>query len=293
MSKQTVAVVIATKGRPAILKRLIDLLAFQSTPADHIFVIGASATDVAELDPKQLNLTVRIGRPGSSPQRNDGLALVGDHFDFVAFFDDDFVPSKFWLERAVKLFQTRTDIAGLTGAVLADGTTTAGIEFDAATAIVAERDANASGQFEIMEGPGPYGCNMAFRVEAIRGISFDERLPLYAWLEDSDFGAQVARRGITARATELWGVHMGNKAGRERGVRIGYSQIANPIYLTLKGTLTIGFTSRTMIRNFTANLVHLVSPEPFIDRAGRLWGNLLAIGDVLCGRIRPERVINL
>ena len=40
----------------------------------------------------------------------------------------------------------------------------------------------------------------------------------------------------TSRANVLRGVHLGNKRGRVSGLRFGYSQIANPIYLLQKGT---------------------------------------------------------
>ena len=44
---------------------------------------------------------------------------------------------------------------------------------------------------------GNMGCNMAFRFSALRNVRFDERLPLYAWLEDHDFRGQVERRGAS------------------------------------------------------------------------------------------------
>ena len=34
-------------------------------------------------------------------------------------------------------------------------------------------------------------------------------------------------------------------------------------------------------------------PEPFVDRVGRLRGNLLALRDLATGRIGPERVLEL
>jgi len=289
-----VAVIIATRGRPALVREVVDWLARQTRPAERIFVVGAGPEDIAALDPGRLDVTALVGRPGSSPQRNDGLRLAGDGFDYLAFFDDDFIPSRFWLENLVAAFEARPDIAGLTGTLLADGIKGPGIALEDALSRVAARDAEPGGPGELHLGFGPYGCNMAFRASAIRGLAFDERLPLYAWLEDSDFGGQIVRRGgRTARADALWGVHLGNKAGRERGVRIGYSQVANPIYLARKGNLPLSFLAGQMMRNMGSNLARALASEPFIDRPGRLKGNLLALADALRGCLDPGRVTRL
>jgi hypothetical protein len=184
----------------------------------------------------------------------------------------------------------------LTGSVLADGTTTAGISPDDGQAIVERRDAHSVRGETVHESfayGGNMGCNMAFRYAAIRGLAFDERLPLYAWLEDADFRGQVDRQGRVVRTDTLWGVHLGHKLGRGRGVMLGYSQIANAVYLAKKGTVPTSFLVDRAIKNFLANAVRSLRPEPFIDRRGRLRGNMIALIDILRGRIAPERILAL
>ena len=69
-------------------------------------------------------------------------------------------------------------------------------------------------------------------------LRFDEGLPLYGWQEDIDFAARVARQGgALARTDAFAGVHCGVKTARSRGLPIGYSQVANPLYLVRKGTM--------------------------------------------------------
>lgn len=288
----TVAVIVATRGRPALVRELVGWLASQTRPPDHVFVVGSQAADVAELV-EGPGLTIRVGRPGSSHQRNDGLGLAGGRFAYLIFFDDDFVPARDWLERALALFEARPYVAGLTGRLLADGIHSGGIALEEGRAIVAAHEGSGAEGAAVEEGPGPYGCNMAFRSSAIAGLAFEERLPAYAWLEDTDFGGQVARRGITARADALVGVHLGNRTGREQGVRLGYSQIANAAYLLRKGNLPARFWLKLAARNLVANLVRSIAPEPHVDRRGRLRGNLLALADLARGRITPERVAKL
>lgn len=290
---ETITVIIATRGRPVLVRGLVTLLENQSRPPDHIVIVGSQTSDLGGLVDGPA-LTARIGRTGLAHQRNDGLALAAGRFDYVAFFDDDFIPSLVWLERMAATFRQRPDLACLTGRVLADGAKSPGIPCDEGLAIVRNEDRHAERpDAGLHEGIGPYGCNMAFRGSMIRGLSFDERLPLYAWLEDSDFGGQVARRGRTARADGLWGVHLGNKMGRERGKRVGYSQVANSVYLMRKGTLPVAFLGKLMARNLAANVVRSLKPEPYIDRRGRLAGNLTALLDVARGRITPERTAKL
>jgi len=290
------AIIISTRGRPDIVNALIRQIAEQSKPPEHIFVIASKADDVAGLNQNQEHLTVQIGRTGSTFQRNDGLALAGSRFSYIVFFDDDFVPSRFWLERMSEIFELRPDIAGLTGTVLADGTRTAGIRLDDAQSMVRLRDSNPSHSgilHERFSYGSNIGCNMAFRYSAMRGITFDEGLPLYAWHEDSDFRGQIERRGLVARADALWGVHLGHKQGRGRGVTLGYSQIANSVYLAKKGTVPTRFLAKIASKNLVINAVRSFWPEPFVDRRGRLRGNIIALADIVRGRIAPERILEL
>jgi GT2 family glycosyltransferase len=224
------------------------------------------------------------------------LALAGSRYSTIVFFDDDFVPSRFWLERMTEIFESRPDVAGLTGTVLADGTRTEGIKLDAAQAMVRLRDADPSHGGVLHEHfayGSNVGCNMAYRYSAIRDITFDERLPLYAWHEDSDFRGQVERRGLFVRADELWGVHLGHKQGRHYGLTLGYSQIANAVYLARKGTVPARFLADIAGRNLVINALRSFRPEPFVDRRGRLRGNLMALADLMRRRITPERILEL
>jgi GT2 family glycosyltransferase len=288
-----IAVIIATKGRPALVAELVRLLDAQTRKADHVFVVGAEDADIAALPKDRADLTAMVGRIGSASQRNDAIRLANEDFRVLAFFDDDFLPSRFWLENALAVFDADPAVAGLTGRVLADGAGAASISLAEARVLVEARDGDPAGQVNFDETFGPYGCNMAFRATAMKAMEFDERLPLYAWLEDADFGERLRARGRMGRVDTLWGVHLGARTGRERGRRIGYSQIANAIYLTRKGSLAWRFTARLMARNLAANSLRCFAPEPYIDRRGRLVGNLLALGDFLRGIVEPERVIRL
>jgi hypothetical protein len=124
-------------------------------------------------------------------------------------------------------------------------------------------------------------------------LRFDERLPLYGWLEDLDLSTRLSRRGTLYHASALRGVHRGVKRGRTSGVRFGYSQIANPLYLLVRGRAPVHYAFANICRNLAANLLRVSKPEPWVDRKGRLKGNGLAAWDLVRGRLKPERILEL
>ena len=48
-----------------------------------------------------------------------------------------------------------------------------------------------------------------------------------------------------------------------------------------------------MWRNLAANLVRSFYPEPWIDRKGRLKGNMIALADAVSSRLSPSRILQL
>jgi glycosyltransferase involved in cell wall biosynthesis len=283
-----VAVIVATRGRPdvvtATVTHLIRTQTFQPATIIISCVDPEDAGDAALLP----GVRVVIGRPGLAAQRNAALSALPAGMEIVAFFDDDFVADAGWLAAAVQTFCDDTQIAGFTGHIVADGIKGPGLSFNEAVEIVKKMGQDSGCQR--LEPYSPYGCNMAFRLSMIGNQRFDERLVLYGWLEDRDFGASIAKRGgRLVKGTSARGVHMGVKTGRVAGERLGYSQIVNPLYMLNKGTMTLGQVADHVFRNVISNVLRAVRPEPFIDRRGRLRGNLLGLADVLCGRLDPER----
>lgn len=173
------------------------------------------------------------------------------------------------------------------------GTKTPGLSWAEGESIVARADAAPTRPETMEDNHSAYGCNMAFRRAAIGELGFDERLVLYGWQEDTDLAARVAARGRMVRSDRLWGVHLGIKRGRSPGRQFGYSQMVNPRYLVAKGTMRAASALRLAGRNFLANMAHALFPEPYIDRVGRLKGNLLGLWDIVTGRWRPERAAEL
>lgn len=298
-------IIIATKGRAAITFELLTWLESQTLPATHVVVVGSEARDVTDLDTHRSVLAGKASvvvakHAGSSHQRNVGVdvakkfGLLGDAPSFAVFMDDDFRPAKTWLEAAQKTFQAQPDVVGITGHVLADGAQGTPLTTDDARVYLSGRKPPephwASGAVQRpMESL--FGCNMAFRDTAVRQCVFDEALPLYGWQEDQDYSSQASRLGRNIYSPDCIGVHLGSKSGRTSGLRFGYSQIANPLYLIKKGTMSRRKAYKFIAKHLAANTVKSLLRHPTVDYPGRLKGNVRALTDLVRGRCDPRRIL--
>lgn len=288
-----IVVAIATAGRPQIVAEALARLAVQTRPADHVLVVGAAADDSP---PPPLTANARFAQApvkGLSAQRNHALRLVAGEADILVFIDDDYAAAPEFVAGVDRLMTEHPEVVAASGHLIADGIHSQGLDFAQADALIADYAERGPHDHWMTNETGVYGCNMAFRVGAAPAARFDENLPLYSWLEDTDFSAHFARAGRVVRTNYFAGVHLGVKSGRVSGLRLGYSQIANPVYLVRKGTAAPGFAFKLAAGNFLANLVKSLRPEPWIDRRGRLRGNLLALFDLMRGRADPRRVLEL
>lgn len=292
----SVTVLVASLGRPEALADLLAALAGQTRPPARVLLSLTSPADAPAQVPEGLPVEIFTGPAGSCAQRNAALDRIAPDCDLIFFCDDDYLPSRFALERATAFMARHSEVSGATGKLLADGIDGPGITVAEARALIDADDAAPPRPPEIRrDHDGLYGCNMVFRAAAIGGVRFDERLPLYGWQEDVDFGARVKACGGGRLVTThcFSGVHRGEKRGRSSGRRLGYSQVMNPAYLVNKGTMERAFARRLILRNVAANLWRSVRPEPWVDRRGRLHGNMLALVDLAWGRVTPERIVAL
>ncbi|MCJ8518615.1 glycosyltransferase involved in cell wall biosynthesis [Pseudorhizobium tarimense] len=283
-----VAAVFATLGRPKVVSETVrHFLSTQRLAPSSVIISCATSEDAGDLV-RLKDVKIVTGPVGLAAQRNTALNHLEPQTDLVAFFDDDFVAHPEWLSEAAQVFQDESSIVGLTGHVIADGIKGPGIAFHEAVKLIKRESGRSDKQW--LEPFSPYGCNMAFRLKAIGTLRFDERLVLYGWLEDRDFGAALAKMGgRLIKFSACRGVHLGVKSGRTSGVRLGYSQVANPLHLMKKGTMKPRLVFGQIFRNLASNAGRSILPEPYVDRKGRLNGNLHALLDAVTGKLGPER----
>ena len=286
-------VIIPTLGRGEQVARLLEYLGGQTRLPDEVILSAPDATHVELPANPSFPVVSVFGPKGLAAQRNTAMASALAAADIITFFDDDFVPSVDYLRQVEESFASHDGWAVVMGRVIRDGAGNEGLTWGDAEAAFRETEA------EVFTGPatvdhlGAYGCNMSFRASLIGDLRFDERLVLYGWQEDIDFTSQMRSKGRVVCVTAIKGVHLGIKAGRVSGKRFGYSQVANAVYLVRKGSVPASFVLPLMLRNVTANLARSLWPEPYVDRRGRLWGNMLAMLHVATGRIEPEYILKI
>ena len=286
-----VCLIFATRGRAEVLERVVAFVDAQTVQPDLIIISCVSDEDAGKLASRPGLLVIK-GQPGLTVQRNHALKHVPDDTDVVVLLDDDFLMHSRWIAEVLKSLDSDPTISCVTGAVLADGIHGPGYSVEEGQAILARADVPES--LRVVSTGCPYGCNMAFRASSIAGLRFDERLVLYGWQEDRDFGGQIlSRGGRLVRINTALGVHLGVKRGRVSGRKLGYSQVINPLYLVSKKTMPLRDALNHVLRNVGGNVVRSFAPEPWIDRRGRLGGNLIGLWDFVRGRLTPERAAKL
>jgi glycosyltransferase involved in cell wall biosynthesis len=296
--RRTVKIVvgIATAGRAEQLSITLSRLAHQTRVPDRVVVCPATRDDYDGTLVPSLLFPVNVvqGRRGLPSQRNLILKACADA-DVIVFFDDDFYPADDYLQHVETLFTNDGHIAIARGDVVADGATGPGLTHAEALHVLATLNGGPLPSPVVGDIYGAYGCNMSVRMAPVLayGVRFDENLPLYAWLEDIDFSRRIAPYGRVVKSTLLRGVHLGIKRGRTSGVKLGYSQVANPLYMLRKGSLCRSYALRQMSRNVGRNLLRAMVPEPWVDRRGRLKGNVLGFADLLRGRLDPRKILQL
>ena len=288
----TVAVVIASANRPNLLAEALRTCADQEG-VTYRGVVSVPDEDSLPVDRGLLaGWQVVMGTRGLAAQRNAALnVLVG--VEVVAFFDDDALVRTDYLANALAFLERHPEVVALTGRVLLDGAAKGEIPAAQATnALEASADEAPTGRWR--RSRELYGCNLVVRAPVAVSERFDERLPLYSWLEDHDFARRCMRRGQLAKVDDCVIVHRAAASGgRQAHRRLGYSQVMNPIYLFRKGSFPVWLAAWETFRPFAKNLLCAVAGSSRSWRRERLDGNLTAAADAVRGRFTPERIRQL
>ncbi|MDD0838244.1 glycosyltransferase [Curvibacter sp. HBC61] len=290
-------VVIPTVGRVQLLGLVLVHTIKYLPKGWRIIVVGADEGDIPNNSEAQLFsefVDFYVSSKGASAQRNFGVSRAIVDANLIVFLDDDFIVDEFYFKTISELFDADADIVGVNTSLLLDGATNQGYDFNyALDRLKAHRVKTMfTGYYEVST---LYGCNMAVRADALRQFSpwFDPMLPLYSWLEDRDFSHKLKIYGRLVRTKQCLGVHLGFKQGRTSGIRYGYSQIVNPIYLYRKGSLSFSSAVSLVGRPFFMNVVRYGFPEKWIDRRGRLIGNFYAFRDILNLTLDPTKILRM
>lgn len=287
-------VVICSVNRSAILHDTVRSLMKQTVRPEAIILSLCDETSALRETRTLPGVRCIFGPRGSSAQRNTAIPFATT--PYVLFLDDDVELASDYIEQMERVFAGDPAIAAASGKVVADGAYGGkGIERDAAIKALREYEGcrDCTG-IDIKEF---YGCNMFVRNQVLRTVRFDERLPLYGWLEDRDFLWHCAKLGKMVRNQASLIAHLATRSGRTSDVRYGYTKIANPFYMWKKSViaslpeLIVMFWMKTT----SANIVRAMNPKqpPSADYRKRLKGNLMAYRDLLLFRLDPENILKI
>jgi glycosyltransferase involved in cell wall biosynthesis len=293
-----VSVIICSFGRPAVLHDTVESLLKQTYPIEEILIGTPSNEHILESTLWHPRVRLLLTSTGLTVQRNACLSSVRPSSDLIAFFDDDMEFSATYMETMVALFEANPDLIAGSGNLLYDGGISNTVSRERAAQLCLEKVPTWQKGRPVRTSPrdSAYGCNMVYRASAIRDIQFDERLPLYGWLEDSDFShASTRGRRTPVNNRDAHAVHLGWRGGRIAGKKLGFSQIVNSFYLWRKSRVFSlpHVVVQCWLRCLAGNVLGLVFGEPIEDRPGRLHGNLLGFLHLLSGQLDPQRVLTM
>jgi len=295
MENVPISIVIASKGRPNVMRATVESLHRQTLQPHEIIVVVPSQEDLPA-EPLGDDVKYIVGPHGSSVQRNKGIAAVHPMVQYVGCFDDDIELKPDYLEEAVAFMNANVSIMAISGRLLADGNITR----DEAKVLIASHKSGGNprgsffsrGKHHIL-----HGCNMIIRRSVLNYETFDENLPFYSYGEDYDLSIRLERYGLVGRFERCVGVHLATPGGRVREVLRGYSFVANNWYFINKGVIHLPlpmawtrFWSTCVGRGTLITLWNLLKGDRTLDWRGRLKGHLLALKDICLGRCHPGRI---
>jgi GT2 family glycosyltransferase len=290
-----VGVVIPTAGRPSILTGTVNSLLSQSHVPARIIIVVDTPSDVEESIRQNPKVTVLLNAGSSAHKRN--TALRHATCKYVFFADDDIELHTAYISEAVLLLEDFPAVIGLSGKLLRDG----GVSRERAKELIRTADEPdpwkgrllVRGKFNQL-----YGCNMMLRRSVLELETFDDELPGYSFGEDYDLWVRVRRYGITGIYDRCIAVHLKAAARRSNPARVAYSRLANHWHFYKKGIshlpwpwslVRIGY----MCVKFPSRSLRALMRGETSSARQELCGYALAISDILRGRSRPSRALEV
>lgn len=199
------SVLIPTLRRPADLERCLEALTKQERKPDQVLIVARredeQTSELLARYPKDLLPIDRAwtGGGGQVGALNTGIRHATG--DIISILDDDTAPWPDWLARIERHFLQRPTLGGLGGRDILHTEGAAGEkQLDTVGRILwygrwigqSHRGKGPARDVELLKG-----CNMSYRRDAIRDLTFDVRLRGNGaqWFNDASFSLRVRRAG--------------------------------------------------------------------------------------------------
>lgn len=281
-------IIFPSVNRPEMLHESVLSAIEQSIPC-RVIVSVPGEEHVSRETLALPGVELAIGGPGLCAQRNAALRKVASRAGVVFFFDDDVEIERHYVANMLEMFARHPEVVLASGVNVGLGAPAGTLTRETAKALINRHAATAPAS-QIKPMRAVIGCMMAFQARLIGSVAFDERLPLYGYMEDYDFSLQCKQHGELVEVENCLLVHIETSQGRMGSRRRGYSEIVNPIYIWKKKT------GADFVRTMLGSLRRTVrSARRVGDVSGRqqFLGNLMGWKAVLTGEINPEKILYL
>lgn len=260
MTRLSSAVVIATYGRPHVLKNSLTRWEQSERAPDQFIVVDASPDAVASRNqlvgdhPGLFNQSgshyVVVDDPSAARQRNRALDLVDT--DVVVFVDDDTLPEPDYLAKVVEVFEADTEgrIGGVEGTDPKFTTTRARVRLAvrdlmrlyARRISVPRRLAyppavtvpSSTSHLPLRRRHCLHGAKMSYRADLAKRLRFDPLMDRYSYCEDFDLSFRVGRTHALVARRDALVRHDRALVARPTGPQYYLVSWVNPAYLTEK-----------------------------------------------------------
>ena len=246
-----IAIIIATKNRHSVLRRMLESLNKQSYTITEVIVVDCSdgnmTKDVVESFNHSFPVLVYVHTlPGLTLQRNIGISKLRSAPQIVCFFDDDVELDQLYIEAIVHKFESDKSIVGVSGNIVNEKRR---IFFDRIIRRFFFITDNTTGKLLLSGDVGHIfapvedkevdvlsGCNMSYRSNILfeYNLRFDEQLKDYAYMEDQDFSFRALKYGTLVQVSDAKLVHHETTIARQKQRQLFASYIIHSYYLLKK-----------------------------------------------------------
>lgn len=304
---RTICFVVATKDRPADLRRMLDSLAIQTRPPNLVIVVDSSAEPVShvtdEFNGRIQKRYIHYQPPSASGQRNAGVEAVPRNIELIAFLDDDATLEPNALERMLAFWEAApSDLGGAAFNMInhpkrkmarvkrSPLVRTLGIYSGEPGQVTMSGWQTTTGfvsrDIEVDWLPSTAAV---WRAEILRGTKFDEFFTGYSYLEDLDFSYTVRQSWRLAVVANAHYHHYPSPIRHARQFDFGRTEVRNRLYFVAKHQLSypkcwLGLMLRMGLT--ICDAVISLHPGPLSRARGNCAGMAAEIEDRLSGARR-------
>jgi len=253
---KTISFVVATKDRPADLRRMLESLALQLPLPDLVIVVDSSAVPVRPLVDQfhhRLPLQYLYHQPPSaSAQRNAGIEAVPADIDLIAFLDDDATLEPDALEKMLGFWDSAPPDLGGAAFNMVNHPAQAFPRLkrwqlvEALGVYSGEPGRVTPSGWQTMTGfvsKDSYvdwlpSTAVAWRADVLKTCRFDEFFNGYSYLEDLDFSFTIRRGWRLAVVADARYAHYPSLNRHASNYAFGKTEVRNRLYFVTKHGLS-------------------------------------------------------